>query len=388
MRLITTKDVDRLTLGALLLGGGCGATNEQNDGTIGEMLSQALAVNGPVRLMEPEEADPAGLGVRLAIIGSDVCVQEKLPAGTEMREALHALESYCGERVTAVLGWEVASANGLMPLILAAQAGLPVVDVDGMGRAFPRIDQSTYAVAGLPITPCAITEPGGNRVVVESSEIEHLARMVTVEFGGWAVIACKPLRLSDAIAAGVPRAWSRALELGNLWLPPPVDRSLTAPAANTGQYRAVTARRPFESTQSAHVVAERAAASGGFLLARGKVTEVRWEPQEGFARGTLVLQVLDNNTFVRLEMQGEYLVALRNGEPVVTCPDIICCMDADTGRPVGTARIDCGYVIDVVVLPAPRRWLHPDALRRVDPRAFGYDIDYVPLRFFTHGPQL
>ena len=383
MRLVTPADVDRLAFGAMLLSSGAAGT-EENVVAVTLMLREALATHGPVRVLEPDEADPDALGVRVAIVGSPVLLREKPPSGAEIQEALRILEADCGERASAVIGWEMEGNNGLVPLILAAQTGLPVVDVDGMGRAFPRIDQSTYAVAGLPITPLAITEPGGDRAVLESSSIEQLARLVTVDFGGWAVMACRPLRIADAVAAGVPGAWARALELGERWLP---ERERSDPAPERERAATAAARRVGTGPASPEGMAERARASGGFLLARGKVTEVQWETSEGFPHGTAVVQDLDDDeSFVRLEMQGEYLVALANGEPVVTCPDIICCLDAETGRVVGTARVRCGCVIDVVALPAPAQWMCPAALRRVNPRAFGYDLDYVPLGALVGGP--
>nr|QEO75065.1 hypothetical protein [uncultured bacterium] len=286
---------------------------------------------------------------------------EKLPSGQEAVDALKALQE---PDVGAVIGWEIGGVNGLFPLLLAAQLGLPYVDVDGMGRAFPRIDQTTYDAAGLPTTPLAITEPSGNRAVLDSSGIEKLARTVMVDFGGWAMMVAKPLRLGDALKAGIPGSLARALELGEIWQPPPADRRWGAP---------VRAPEPVRTP------ADRAKASGGFHVARGKVIEVWRESTGGFPRGTVALQRLDTeDSYLRLEMQGEYLVALADGEPLVTTPDLVCCLDAESGRPIATEQMSYGSMIDVVALPAPAPWVHPRMIGRVDPRAFGYDLDYVP----------
>ena len=68
-------------------------------------------------------------------------------------------------------------------------------------------------------------------------------------------------------------------------------------------------------------------------MARGKVVEVWRESVGDFPRGTVALRRLDaDDAYVRLEMQGEYLVALADGEPLVTTPDLLCCLDVESGQ--------------------------------------------------------
>ena len=43
------------------------------------------------------------------------------------------------EGLFAVMSCEIGGANGLEPLAIAASMGLPVVDADFMGRAFPEL---------------------------------------------------------------------------------------------------------------------------------------------------------------------------------------------------------------------------------------------------------
>lgn len=366
MRLLTLSDVDLLAFGVIMLGSG-GGGGEEDVYAITTMLRQAMRIGGPVRVLDADEADPDALGVRVGLIGAPTVMIEKLPSGDEAAEALRAVQAPGDAPVSAVIGWEIGGCNGLFPLVLAAQLGLPYVDVDGMGRAFPRIDQTTYDAAGLPTTPLAITEPSGNRALLDSTGIEKLARTVMVDFGGWAMMVAKPLRLGDAVKVGVTGSLARAQELGTIWAPPPSDRHWASAPGEPAPPRVT--RTP----------QERAAASGGFVVTRGKVIEVWRESTGGFPRGTVAVQRLDaDDSYVRLEMQGEYLVALADGEPLVTTPDLICCLDAENGRAIAAERMSYGTVIDVVAFPAPPQWVRPRMLGRVDPRAFGYDLDYVP----------
>lgn len=54
-------------------------------------------------------------------------------------------------------------------------------------------------------------------------------------------------------------------------------------------------------------------------------------------------------------------------------------LDMESGSPVTTEGLKYGARIVVVGMPARLQWRTPRALAVVGPRAFGYDIDYVPV---------
>ena len=53
------------------------------------------------------------------------------------------------QRVAALMAAEIGGGNGLLPITWAARLGLPLVDADGMGRAFPEVPQVTMHLAGI-----------------------------------------------------------------------------------------------------------------------------------------------------------------------------------------------------------------------------------------------
>ena len=51
---------------------------------------------------------------------------------------------------------EIGGMNSVEPLILGATLGLPIVDCDGMGRAFPELDMYVPHIHGLAPCPSVI----------------------------------------------------------------------------------------------------------------------------------------------------------------------------------------------------------------------------------------
>ena len=62
------------------------------------------------------------------------------------------MENYLGYSIDALISAEIGGLNSMMPLAVSAQKQLPVLDADGMGRAFPHLEMVTYSVtaAGPP----------------------------------------------------------------------------------------------------------------------------------------------------------------------------------------------------------------------------------------------
>ncbi|TDV48863.1 DUF917 domain-containing protein [Actinophytocola oryzae] len=350
MREVGTEEIADIARGAGILGTGGGG-----DPYIGRLLAEtAIERHGPVTLVTVDEVAPDAVVVPVAMLGAPTVSQEKLPNGTETLAALRALEEATGVEATHLVPIEIGGMNSLIPLALAAETGLPVVDGDAMGRAFPEAQMVLPTLAGIPTSPMAVADDKGNTLVLRTVSnlwAERIARAACVATG------CS-VYTADTVMTG-----------GQL-----ADGLVAGTITLAGRLGAAARTARAEHTDPATAVAELV---GGVRLATGKVVDVHRTTTGGFARGGATIAGTD--TELRLSFQNEYLLAERDGEVVATTPDLICVLETDTGEPVTTESMRYGNRVTVLGIPGDPRWRTPAGLEIVGPRYFGYQSDYQPL---------
>jgi uncharacterized protein len=345
---ITADDLPDLARGAAVLGTGGGG-----DPYVGRLLAEAaLREHGEVRLVPPDDLPADACVVPVAMMGAPTVMVEKTPSTELVGHAVTALAEHLGITPTHVSCIEAGGVNSTFPLVAAAQLGLPLVDGDGMGRAFPELQMVLATLDGIACTPMSIADEKGNTGVLQTIDnkwAENLARSMTITMGCSAII-------SNYVMTGAQA--KRALVHGTLSLCVAIGRAVSAArAAHTDPVAAV------------------AEAVGGTVLHTGKVVDVARRTTTGFARGEAVVSGPDGDLV--LHFQNEHLMALRDGRPVVTTPDLIMVLDSDTGEPVTTEALRFGHRVRVLAAPADERWHSPEAIELVGPRYFGYDTDPV-----------
>ncbi|MGW6456911.1 DUF917 domain-containing protein [Streptomyces sp. NPDC055078] len=352
MTYITLDDVEDLALGAVVLGTGGGG-----DPYIAKlMLSEAIGRHGPIEVVQAADLDPDGLLLPVAMVGAPTVIVEKFPNGGEAGKVLRALESHLGRTGVAVLPIENGGMNSLFPLVVAAELGLPCVDADSMRRAFPQIELTLFTLAGLSSSPMTLADVKGNYVLFESVDNamgEKLVRACVAEMGMVAVMSAYSVTAGQCVEHGANGSLTYCLEIGR-------------------RIRAIQEGRPGAYEEFLRFC-------DAEILFTGKVADIERRTTGGWARGTVTLQHLESDDRVmRVEIQNENLVAFEDGEPKVTVPDLITLIDIETGVPLTTEALAYGQRLHLIAMPALDRWRTPEGLALAGPRAFGYDIDYVP----------
>jgi DUF917 family protein len=351
---IGRNEVEDIALGAAVLGTGGGG-----DPFIGKLLAlDAIDNYGDVDFLGLNQVGENDFVIPSAMMGAPTVMVEKVPSGSESLSSLRQLEAQIGRKADAIVPIEQGGINSQIPIAVAATLGLPLVDCDGMGRAFPELQMVTFHLDGVPATPMVISDEKGNSMVLSTCNnvwAERIARAVTVQMGGSSLIAIYPMEGSRLKASCVPNSVSLSMKIG----------------------RAIReARRRGENAVNAV-----ASILNGRILFQGKVIDVMRRTVGGFARGDARFEGLDKYSGhgLTISFQNENLVALLDGRVVASVPDLITVMDSETGIPITTEGLRYGNRVTVIGSPCAPKWRTPEGLKTVGPRYFGYDLDYVPV---------
>ena len=354
MRLLGEAEVADIALGAAVLGSGGGS-----DPYIGQLMArEAIRQHGPVTLVSLDELDDDDWVVPVAGMGAPTVLVEKLPNGDDVVRAFQALGDYCGRVPRATMSIEAGGMNSIRPIYLAARLGMPVVDCDGMGRAFPEIQMTVLTAHGIDASPFVMSDERGNLLVIDAVSnrwVETFARSCVMRMGATCVIALYAAAVKQLKASAIQGSISLAEEIGKV-------------------VRLARRREKKPIDALCRVI-------GGFLLFRGKIVDVDRRVSEGFAKGGAVMTGSGDFAGSRLELdfQNEHLAARVDGEVAATTPDLIAVLEGETAAPITTEAMRYGMRVAVIAIPCAPQWREPAALQLVHPRYFGYDIDYAPV---------
>ena len=205
MRELGPQNVRDLALGAAVLGTGGGG-----DPYIGMLMAiQAIEEYGPVKLYALDEIDDNSLIVPSAMMGAPTVTVEKLPRGDEIVKAFQALESYLGHKIDYTMPIEAGGMNSTTPLTVAARLNLPLVDCDGMGRAFPEIPMVTHTLYGLSATPFAMADEKGNSASFSTRSLTNGPKRLRAH-SPWIWAARRSSRAMRRVVSNSRRLLSRA----------------------------------------------------------------------------------------------------------------------------------------------------------------------------------
>lgn len=343
------EDLEALEIGAGILGTGGGGNPY-----IGKLRARLAMRSGYNLSILPLDrlADDARC-ISLGGIGAPVVAYERLKEGREGLRCVRALEEHLGISIDAIVCEEIGGANSMEPLIAAAFAGLPVVDCDGMGRAFPEMQMTTFSIYGHRSTPSVMCDLHGNVVLFQhaASELWHerMARACVVSQGGASTLASAPMTGAFLKKYSIPHSYTQAVSLGRAVL---------------------KARR-----EHADPVAAICAQENGRQVFSGKIVDLERHLRGGFVIGEAKLAGIDafNGDSASVMIQNENLVFSRNGEVEVSVPDLIIVLDVDSGNAITTEMLRYGQRVAIVALPCHSLLRSAVALEVVGPKAFGFD---------------
>ena len=354
MKELNKQSIEDIALGAALLGTGGGG-----DPYVGKLMAlQAVENYGPVKVIDVESIPDDALIVPTAMMGAPTVLVEKIANGGEFKRAFEAMEKYLGKKIFATMPIEAGGVNSMIPLAVAAQMGIPIVDGDGMGRAFPELQMVTYHLHGITSGPMVVTDEKGNVSILETINnkwSENIARAMTVAQGGSVMICIYPMTGKQVKECAIRDIMSFSEKIGT-------------------SIRESTKKDTPPINQLLDEI-------DGYELFKGKIVDVLRETKAGFNFGTVKLDGIDSYKGDNCEVnfQNENLVAKKNGKVMATTPDLICMVDTENVSPITTDALKYGRRVVVIGLRCNDMWRTKKGLETVGPKYFQYDLDYIPI---------
>jgi DUF917 family protein len=354
MRLLGNQEIEDIAIGSAVLGTGGGG-----DPYLGKLAAlQAIKAHGPLQLATVDDLPDDTLVVCPFGIGAPVPFLERITLVDELEHSYNVMCKYFGRKPGALMSIEIGGMNSVIPFALGARLGLPVIDADGMGRAYPEIQMVTFTLHGHLAAPLTVADEHGNVILVDTISntwAEWLARPAAAVMGAIAGGCGFPLTVADIRSGGVLGTVSFAERIGSA--------IRHAQRAHTSPVEAVLKE------------------TNGFQIFQGRVVDVQRRVDAGWTKGETTISGVDDyeGREMTIRFQNEHLVAIEDGEVVVSVPDLIAILDTERGEPVTTENIRYGFRVTIVGLPADKQWRTPEGIELGGPRHFGYDIDFVPV---------
>ncbi len=356
---IGVEHLDDLSLGSVFL-----ATGGGGDPYVAQLVAkQVLSTVGPADMVDANDLPDDAHVVSIGGVGAPTVSLELLPSVQESLRTLDAFEKHTGRKVDAVVSFEIGGGNSLIPIIAAAQKGIPVIDGDGMGRALPEAQMMTYAIDGVKPTPAVAVDYQGGVMTFETSTTEVYERQVramAMTMGGMITTAEHPMTGAEVKKAIIPGTVSFSIEVGRVL------------RENRGN--AELAYGPLKELFDGSIYGEFR------QIYTGKVTDKATRIIGGYDIGEATIEAFDSKQKpLHIDIKNEYLVARQGDQLLASVPDLVVIVDYETATPINAERLRYGQRVTVFAVGCPQYYRSKKALDVVAPKYFGFDFDYIPL---------
>ncbi|KAL4999449.1 hypothetical protein BDV10DRAFT_184342 [Aspergillus recurvatus] len=373
--IISPTDLGFIAQGCKVLGCGGGGDPYQ------EYLKVSALVRrhpGTVKVVSPDYLPDDALVGWTGNMGSPEVSMERLE-NDECLKAHEELMRVTGSpKVSGFMALEIGGGNGVLNLGVAARFGVPCVDADYMGRAYPTTWQVTANVYGTErgeaLVPMTIASGDGSFITMTASRtdklVDRILRASCVEMGCRAGSAGPPktskIIREQALTNTVSLAW---------WIG-----------------RAIALERAI-SDRAKRIIDEVGGPESAAILGEGKITSVERVLKTGHTYGVLevdgklpdgtkaVLKVpfKNENAFV------EAILPSGDSRILASVPDLIAVLDAKTGAGLGTPEYKYGLKVMIIAIAASPRWTDtPRGMALGGPGSMGFDeIEYVPIGIYS-----
>ncbi|MEX2702321.1 MAG: DUF917 domain-containing protein [Candidatus Baldrarchaeota archaeon] len=366
-KILEKDELESMLIGVGILGTGGGGDPD----LFGKPLIEwDLSKGREYRIIDPAKIDDDAFVVSGGYAGSVTVYRsigdtlKKWEERYELLEALKIMESLFNKKVDYVVPFELGGVNTPVILSLAARAGIVTIDGDGLGRAAPETQMSSFLGHGISLTPMPFVDKEGNVLIVKHAvkstypdEIMRFALDLNGKMGANNHYPMTGKQLKESV---VPNTISLSVKVGDA----------VRNAIETGS----------------DVVDAFIEVSKGIELFRGTVKEMKGEDVRAHYLAKATIEGTGEYAGKTMEIifKNEAMMARIDGQIVTVFPDLICMIDPKTGKGIMTVNIKPGMEMAVVGVPAHERLrecLKTEVGREAfSPARFGFpEVKYEPI---------
>ncbi|MBP3478576.1 MAG: DUF917 domain-containing protein [Oscillospiraceae bacterium] len=328
------EQIINIIYGATFFGAG-GGGSIANGMDLLNLLGEDVSLN--VDTIDEMAAD--AYSVMSAGLGSPLAMKEKGfgPEAINVVKGMIDVARSEGKRVDYVYSGEQGGFNTMVPIYAALSLGMPMLDLDGNGRAVPELNTGLLPIYDIPIDPLVLSNANGDIVVghpkdpLDSVACETIARSICMAYGMSVGFSTWMMSKADH---------EKASALGQLSLAEKVGAILRDPAT--------TADNLSERLTREHVLHR--------VFTTGTISKIDVKVENGFDFGKTIIAGNDGETY-KVDFKNENLI-IRDAEDraLLVVPEIITLIDTDTMKPLSNADTAEGQNVMLLGVKAPQRW--------------------------------
>ncbi|MBN2828531.1 MAG: DUF917 domain-containing protein [Tissierellales bacterium] len=356
MKIIDRKWINPLLLGSIVLGsGGGGKTNN-----LAFLLDDILTKYNSITLLDINDIKDDSNFCSTGMIGSVQMIDDFCFTGEEGIDTIKELEIIKGKEVNGIYPFEGAGVNTLYPIVVAGLMGLPVVDGDAMGRAFPEIQMTVFQINEEEITPFILKDTrNGIHILKEEDTFMHELeiRRILNELDNIGYFSCSFKNGKKLKEYLIPSTISLTRDIGEAFI------------KNTS-YETILEDLIFATKNSCY--------GSAIELFKGRVSSI--DSNDGMWQ-TINIKGINNyeKKNYKIMSKNEYLITFVDDKISCMVPDIITTIDLKTLDPITIENICKDLEVAIIGIPAPLNLKTDKALSIIGPASFGYKSTYKSL---------
>jgi DUF917 family protein len=357
MKTIDHSWIMPLTYGGTFLGSGGGG-----ESLLLQLHLEALLKSGEtVSLLDTSEIEENAHYLSLCMMGSTELSDENPMTSAESTNIVKRLSALTGHAYSGIFALEAVALNILYGVIGAVMLGLPLIDGDAMGRAFPELQMTTFHINNIACNPCVFQDNRGNCYELFQDDtflLELGIRKVLFENGGIGFLAGYENLGRIIKKCLIPGSISFAADIG----------------------REILSAKNYQSMLAGIINVSKNSVYGKCIeLFKGTVSDIQHVQKLNWNNISLtgIGSYKDHNFSVLVH--NENLIAFKDNAIAAMVPDIITFIDLQKLKPILNNEVASGMEIAVIGLPAPLALKTPYALEVVGPQCFGYKTRYRSL---------